>query len=111
MKFNKFIRLVSALIIVFGAFLLPAPPKAAAKSSMITFELIAPGVALEQPDTLLVAVRLENTSRRTAFKVKVNSIRLSSATLLTPLPVQVGKIGSEQSAIIQVRFDSGQMIR
>ena len=109
MKFSKFIRLVSALSIVFGAILLPAPPNAAAKSSMITFELIAPGVALEQPDTLLVAVRLENTSRRTAFKVKVNSIRLSSASLLTPLPVQVGKIGSEQSAILQVSFDSSQM--
>jgi hypothetical protein len=109
MNLKKLIRLISSLIIVFGAFLLPAPPSASAKSSLITFTLNAPGVALQQPDTLLVAVRLENTSKRTAFKVKVNSIRLSSASLLTPLPVQVGKIGADQSAIVQVRFDSSQM--
>ncbi len=109
MNLKKLIRLISSLIIVFGAFLLPAPPSASAKSSLITFTLNAPGVALQQPDTLLVAVRLENTSKRTAFKVKVNSIRLSSASLLTPLPVQVGKIAADQSAIVQVRFDSSQM--
>ena len=66
--------------------------------------LIAPGIALEQPETLHVAARIENTGREAATDVQITSLKLASATLVTPVPITVGEIGAEQSAIVQATF-------
>src|SRR5215212_747470 len=90
----------------------PLNTKASAQepsTSHRTFTLTAPGVALEQPDTLRLAARLNNISHKTAFKVKINSIKLDSAPLLTSTPVPVGKIVAGRSAIVDANFDSSHL--
>jgi hypothetical protein len=67
--------------------------------------LDAPGVAVEQPDTLLVAARLRNADPKNAITVTVESIGLDSARLRTSTPVAVGKIEAGQSAILQASFN------
>lgn len=109
MKVKKLITLVTLLVFVFGVLPFHVSPKAFAESSHRTFTLTAPGVALEQPDTLLVAARLNNASHKNAFEVKIDSIRLDSAPLLTPTPVPVGEIDADQSAIVQANFTSSQL--
>ena len=74
-----------------------------------TFTLTAPGVDLEQPDTLRLAAQLNNNSHKTAFKVNINSIQLDSAPLRTSTPVPVGKIVAGRSAIVKANFDSSQL--
>jgi hypothetical protein len=71
--------------------------------------LEAPGVALEQPDTLLVAARLRNADPRTAVTVTIDSIRLDPATAATPTPIAVGKIGAGQSTIVQESFKDARL--
>jgi hypothetical protein len=63
-------------------------------------------VAWEQSDGLLLAARLENTAREAATDVEITSLRLGSAELLTSVPMTVGEIGPEQSAIVQASFKS-----
>jgi len=90
----------------------PLNTKASAQepsTSHRTFKLTAPGVDLEQPDTLRLAAQLNNISHKTAFKVKINSIKLDSAPLRTSTPVPVGKIGAGRSAIVDANFDSSHL--
>lgn len=70
------------------------------------FTLTAPGVALEQPDTLLVAAKLNNVSRKPASNVNILSIELESAPLLTTTPVVVGDIDASSNANVQANFTS-----
>ena len=108
MKVKK-TALSTLFIIVFGVLLVACSTPGARQSSHSTFTLGPPGVALEQPDKLLVAVQLNNTSHKAAFKVKINSIQLDSAPLLTPIPIAVGEIGAGRSAIVQANFNSGPL--
>jgi hypothetical protein len=90
----------------------PLNTKASARepsTSHRTFKLTAPGVDLEQPDTLRLAAQLNNISPKAAFKVKINSIKLDSAPLRTSTPVPVGKIGAGRSAIVDANFDSSHL--
>lgn len=74
-----------------------------------TFTLTAPGAALEQPDTLLVAAMLNNTSQKPASNVRIDSIRLDSAPLLVTTPIPVGQIDGGNSANVQANFNSSQV--
>ncbi len=104
------IRLIVLLVFIFGGVLYPAPLDASAKSSPIIFTLGSPSIVLEQPDRLLVTVQLNNTDhRRDAFKVRINSIRLTGATLLTPLPIRIDRISAGQSVTIQAQFTGIQL--
>ena len=109
MKVTKLIKSVTVLIFAFGILLFPAPREASAESSKITFALGTPGVAFEQPNILLVAVQLSNTSDKTAYKVKINSIRFESAHLLTATPLRIDMITASQSVVVQANFNSKQL--
>ncbi len=82
-----------------------------ADCSRETLRLEAPGVALEQPDTLLVAAELNNTSHKTTVEVTIDSIQLESAPLLTSTPVSVGQIEAGRSVMVQADFNSSQLTR
>jgi len=99
------------VVLAFAALLFGAAPAAVAGSGHITFRLSAPGVAVEQPDTLLVAVRLNNTSDKTALKVKIESIRLRPAALTSPtgFPVALGDIAADQNMVVQADFLSDKL--
>jgi hypothetical protein len=71
--------------------------------------LDAPGVALEDSGTLLVAAQLRNTAGKMPVKVTVESVELDSAPLLTETPISVGGIDAGGSAILQVNFDGGRL--
>ena len=111
MNVKKLITSMTSLIFVLGILLFPTPPNAYAESSKITLTLSAPGVALEQPSTLLVAVRLSNSSDRTAFNVKINSIRLDSAPLLTSTPLRLGRLKAGQAVVVQADFNSETLVQ
>lgn len=89
-----------------GGGLKPAPLPSYGESALT---LSAPGIAWEQPETLRVAARLQNPGREAATDVQIASLRLASAALLTPVPMTVGEIGAEQSAIVQASFKSGPL--
>lgn len=95
-------------VLILGALLFLALPKVFAGPPHTTFTLTAPGVGLED-STLLIAARLNNTSQKSAINVKIDSVQLDSALLLTPTPVPVGEINAGQSAIVQANFDSSQL--
>ena len=99
------------VVLAFAALLFGAAPAAVAGSGHITFTLSAPGVAVEQPDTLLVAVRLSNTSDKTALKVKIDSIRLRPAALTSPtgFPVTLGDIAADRNVVVQADFLSDKL--
>src|SRR5689334_6275511 len=90
----------------YGSGMRPAPLPSYGGSALT---LIAPGIALEQPETLHVAARIENTGREAATDVQITSLKLASATLVTPVPITVGEVGAEQSAIVQATFKGGQL--
>ena len=98
-------------VLALAALMFTAAPAAVAGSRHITFTLSAPGVALEQPDTLLVAVRLNNTGDKTAMKVKIDSIRLRPAALTSPsgFPVTLGDIAADQNVVVQADFQSDKL--
>ena len=105
MNVRYFLRTVTVLTVIFGMSLFPAPSSVFAESSRITFTLGTPGVSLEPSGTLLVAVGINNTSDRAALKVKIKSVRVESARLLTSVPIRVGRIEAEQSAVFQANFN------
>jgi hypothetical protein len=74
--------------------------------------LSAPGVALEKPDTLLVAARLNNTGTKTALNVQIESINFDFALRVLPakFPALIGDIGPNQYAILEASFKSGHLI-
>lgn len=103
--------LAISLLVIFSG---PATASSFSQALQITFTLSAPGAALENPNTLLVAIRLNNKSDKTSFKVQLESIRLDSATLDSPtllapttFPAAVGEIDAGQSAIVEAKFSSG----
>ncbi|MEA2559351.1 MAG: hypothetical protein QOH06_855 [Acidobacteriota bacterium] len=75
-----------------------------------TVVLDAPGVAMEEPDTLLVAAQLRNTSK-TPFTVTIDSIQLDSVPSLTPAPVSKFEIEAGGTAMVQANFNSSQLSR
>lgn len=100
--------IVRALLIpALGILLLNLMPASTgyAKSRQVTFSLGPTGLAVEN-GVLLVATRLNNTSKRTAFSVQIESISLESAALVSPvsLPVLVGRIRAGQDAVVQASF-------
>jgi hypothetical protein len=110
MNLRFFVRSITLLIVVFSTFLFPAPPNAVAESSRITFTLGTPGVAFDQPGMLLIAVPIFNTSDKNALRVKIDSMRLDSAPLLTSTPIRLRRIRAGQSAIIEAQFDSSPLV-
>jgi hypothetical protein len=98
--------LPSASVIGFAsvALLISVLHGAAAQSSQTMLTLGSPGVTAETSDTILVAARLNNTSRRTAFNVQIDSIQLDPAFLVlrTKFPMRVGDVAAQQNAMVQV---------
>lgn len=105
---KNFLSRTLLLLFAFAVLLFNTPTQAVSRSSHSAFTLTAPGVALED-STLLVAARLNNTSHKTAFKVKIDSIRLDSAPLLTPLPTPIAIIEDDQSVIVEAQFNRSQL--
>lgn len=99
-------------VLTFAVLLLSCLPVDAARHPQIAFTLTGPGVAIEDTDTLLVAARLNNTGEKTAFKVRVESIRLDHATRVAPtkLPLLVGDLSADQSATVEADFKSAKLI-
>jgi hypothetical protein len=68
------------------------------------------GDYLDAPGKLVVATRLYNSSKTDAFRVDIDSLRLESATLLSPkFPMPLGEIGPGQYATIQADFNSAAL--
>lgn len=109
MKVKKLITLMTLLVFVTGVPVFHAQPRTAA-SSPITFTLTAPGVALES-DMLLAAASLNNTSRRPAYKVTIDSARLDTARALTPTFISTDDIDANRSATVQANFNSRQLTK
>jgi hypothetical protein len=97
------------LAFIVGTLLLYNPPKVFAQSSQRAFTLGPPGVSSDQSNLLRIAAQLNNTSNTTASKIKIDSIRLDSAPLLTSTPLAVGEINAGRSAIVQANFNSSQL--
>jgi hypothetical protein len=123
-SYERFLRLLLAIAIVVSFFSVFANLTAFAGSSRTfdddrhddkhhrtAFSLGPDGEALENGNTLLVAVMLNNISGRDAFDVKIKSIHLHSAPLLTStaFPLLLGEIAADQSAKIQANFNSNQL--
>jgi hypothetical protein len=79
------------------------------KSSFTTFALGPTGVAVEQPNTLLIAVPLNNNSRTVALNISIKALELDSASLLTPIPILIPRIDSGGTAIVEASFDSSHL--
>src|SRR5262245_49854827 len=105
MRTKRSLDVVPILVVLIGGLSVGAPQKAVAGSSSATFTLTSPGVARDASDTLLVAAQLNNQSRKTAFKVKIKSIRLDSALPLTPLPIPVGDLRRGRGTAIEAAFN------
>lgn len=107
--FKRFVLPVLALTIALLNFL---PSTALAKSEQVTFSLGPAGVAL-QGGNLLVAVRLNNTSDRTGYRIFIDSISLQSASTISPtsFPVAVGQLDPDQNAVIQASFDPSNLVQ
>ena len=84
----------------------------ATEFSESTLTLSAPGVALETPSTLLVAVRLNNTGEKTALDVQIEQIQLELATRVLPVrfPLILGDIAPDKSGILEANFKSDHLI-
>ncbi len=97
--------LIPALVVL--VLIVLAGSEAGAWSSKSTFSLGPTGLGLEN-GSLLVATRLNNNGDRNALKVKIVQIRLYAADRITPvkLPVLLGEIDPDQSAVIQASFSS-----
>lgn len=97
----------------FMALLFVVLPVSAAfpKSRQVTFSLGPVGTAVQDSE-LLVAARLNNTSDRIGYRIRINSIRLESASTVTPtsFPVIVGQLDPGANAVIQSRFDSSNLM-
>lgn len=78
----------------------------------VPFSLGPSGEALENGNVWLVATHLNNTSRRAAFDVQIEAIKLNSAPLLTPtkFPLPVSEIDPGQSEIVQASFKGNLLI-
>jgi hypothetical protein len=72
--------------------------------------LDSPGVALEEPDTLLVAAQLRNTGKA-PFQVTLDSIQLDSTPALTQTPASPIEIEAGGTAMVQANFNSSQLSR
>ena len=79
----------------------------------IPVELAAgmPGLGLESPDRLLVALPVENIGVRTAFDVQVTSATLVSASLLEPpFPEGLGNIEGGANSVFEASFTSDTLV-
>jgi hypothetical protein len=104
---EKALRLILSILLLIGAL-----PRTTAESSQTVFTLDAPGIALKEPDTMLVAARLNNTSNRTAFNVQIDSFHIDPNiwVLQTRFPVEVGDVAAQHNAVVQANFKSNQLI-
>ncbi len=87
-----------------------ATQASAAKPPHKTFELGPAGVALDQPGTVLIATSLNNVSLRNATHVKVKSLHLDSAELVSTVPLVVGEVDSGRGAVVQANFKSDKLL-
>src|SRR5437879_10085599 len=100
----------TALIAAFFFAVLVRPVLAAAPPVVLAADL--PGIAQEEPDTLLLAVPIVNRGKATAASVKITSIKLTSAELVMPktLPISIGDVAPKERAVIQVTFSSRRLL-
>jgi hypothetical protein len=70
-------------------------------------EVGMPGVAVENNTKLLIALPLDNTSKREARNVTLTEVRLKDGTRELPatLPVNVGDIAPDGRKVVQTRFN------
>ena len=72
-----------------------------------------PGIGLEDPETLLIALPLINNGSGDASNVEITSIKLQFATLASPatLPQKLGNLPAKRSVIVESTFSSKRFIR
>jgi hypothetical protein len=101
----------TALGVVCLIFLMHAPGTTFARAPHVTFTLNALGLAVRQPDTLMIAGQLNNVGLDDALRVRIEHVRLGPASLLTAVPVRVGRIDSGGSAMVQVSVDAARLVQ
>ena len=88
-----------------------APSAALAAAPGIAWTLGPSGSAEQSADVVLLATQLNNIGSDDAFGVRVESIRLDGAALLTPtLPVRLGRVKSEHSVVVEASFDGSSLV-
>lgn len=106
----KFLTLLGAFAVLLAS--ISTPCLVYGKSSQVTFSLGQPGLALDNSN-LLIAIRLNNTSDNNAFRVQIQSMTLSPASLVgpAPLPLMLGEIDAGQNAVVQASFSSAGLVQ
>jgi hypothetical protein len=103
---------IASLVLSCVFILFSFPAIDATEFSESTLTLSAPGVALEKPSTLLVAVRLNNAGEKTALDVQIESIQVELATRVLPVkfPLILGDIAPDKYGILEANFKSDHFI-
>lgn len=72
-----------------------------------------PGIGLENPETLLVALPLINNGPGDASNVEITSMKLQLAKLASPatFPQQLGNLPGKRSVIVEATFSSNRFVR
>jgi hypothetical protein len=110
MNVRHSIKALSWLKVLLMSFLVVAVVDSTAEQLKRVFELGSPGAALGQPNTVQVAAELVNTSGKDVIDVRIDTIHLNAAGLLSPLPLRIGNIRAGRGAIVEASFSRGQLI-
>jgi hypothetical protein len=109
-KHRHFLRVIIQFSCISLWLALAAPQPSYAKPHHKTFELGPAGVGVDQPGGVLIATSLNNISLRNAVRVKVDSIHLDSAQLVSAVPLNVGEVDAGQGAVLQANFKSNKLL-
>ena len=90
-------------MIVLGAALI-APSVEAQSASPVILTTGGPGITLESPGVLQIALPIQNAGSATAEAVQVTSVRASTGTVTTSLPISLGSIDPDKTATVRLRF-------
>jgi len=102
-----------AIAFVLATFFASAPGHARDHDRAAAFDVSPPGVSFDGPETLLVAVRIQNAGNTTLNDVRLSRARLGSRSPQgsTPFPQSLGDMAPDAIATVQADFAGQGLIQ